>query len=72
MAPYLLATCLEKGDTTVSFGIYLLGFVVLIGGLVYGATLMHVPAHWITVMVLVLVGIGIVKAVTSTRPKDPA
>jgi hypothetical protein len=26
-----------------SFGIYLTGFVVVIAGLVYGASLMHVP-----------------------------
>ena len=55
-----------------SFGLYLLGFVVLICGLVYGATLMHVPGHWITAIVLVLVGIAIVKGVKNTRPKDPA
>jgi uncharacterized membrane protein len=56
----------------VSFGLYLLGFLVLIGGLVYGATLMHMPSHWIVVLVLIMVGLAIVKAVTSTRPKDPA
>ena len=37
-----------------SFGIYLSGFVVVILGLVYGAHLMHVPAHWIVVGALVL------------------
>ena len=41
-----------------SFGIYLTGFVVVIVGLAYGASLMHVPIHWIVVGALVLVGVG--------------
>jgi hypothetical protein len=55
-----------------SFGLYLLGFVILISGFVYGAHLMHVPTHWIAVLVLILGGLGVVKAVKATRPKDPA
>lgn len=54
-----------------SFGLYLFGFVILIAGCVYGATLLHVPTHWIVVFVLVLAGLGIVKAVKATRTKDP-
>ncbi|HWD00626.1 MAG TPA: hypothetical protein VG456_27910 [Candidatus Sulfopaludibacter sp.] len=54
-----------------SFGIYLLGFVILIGGLIYGAVLLHVPSHWIVVMSIVLVGLGILKGVQSTRQRDP-
>ena len=55
-----------------SFGLYLLGFVILISGFVYGAHLMHVPTHWIAVLVLILAGLGILKGVRATRPKDPA
>ena len=32
-----------------SFAIYIIGYLILIGGLAYGATLMHVPRHWIVV-----------------------
>jgi hypothetical protein len=53
-----------------SFGIYLTGFVVVIAGLIYGAFLMHMPAHWIVVGALVLVGIGILTGVKATRQKD--
>jgi hypothetical protein len=53
-----------------SFGIYLIGYLILIGGLIYGATLMHMPAHWIAVGALVLAGLGIVTGVKSTRQKD--
>jgi hypothetical protein len=38
----------------------------------YGATLMHVPAHWIAVGALVLLGMGILTGVKTTRQKDSA
>jgi hypothetical protein len=55
-----------------SFGIYLTGFVVVIAGLIYGASLIHIPTHWIVVGGLVLVGIGILTGVKVTRQKDSA
>jgi hypothetical protein len=56
----------------VSFGIYLVGYLVLIGGLTYGATLMHVPTRWIAVGAIVLTGVAIVSGVKATRQKDSA
>ena len=53
-----------------SFGIYLVGFIVMIIGLAVGAHLLHVPAQWIGVGVLVLVGLGILRGVTMTRQRD--
>ena len=55
-----------------SFGIYLFGIVLMIGGLVYGAMTLHVPVQWIVVTTLVLLGIGVVAAVKATRQRDPA
>jgi uncharacterized membrane protein len=55
-----------------SFGIYSMGFAIVIGGLIYGAYLLHVPTHWIAVGAIVLLGVGILKAVTVTRQKDSA
>ena len=54
-----------------SFGIYILGFLIMIGGLIYGATRLHVPSHWIVVFAIVMVGLAILKAVTNTRQQDP-
>lgn len=54
-----------------SFGIYILGFIVVVIGLAYGAHLAHVPQQWIGAGVIVLVGLGILKGVTHTRQKDP-
>jgi hypothetical protein len=55
-----------------SFGLYIVGFIVLIVGLAYGAHLAHVPNQWIGVGAVVLVGLGILKAVTHTRQRDPS
>jgi uncharacterized membrane protein HdeD (DUF308 family) len=55
-----------------SFGIYLLGIVLLISGVVYAAAIMHAPAQWIIVGTLILLGAGIVAAVKATRQRDPA
>jgi hypothetical protein len=56
----------------VSFGLYVIGYSVVIGGLAYGAALMHVPAHWIVAGAIVMVGLGIVTGVKTTRSKDSA
>jgi hypothetical protein len=55
-----------------SFGIYLAGFLILIGGLVYGAVMLHVAAHWIAVGAIVLLGLAILKGVQATRGRDPS
>lgn len=54
-----------------SFGIYIVGYIILIVGLAIGAHLMHVPQKWIGVGVICLIGIAIIHGVTSTRQKDP-
>jgi hypothetical protein len=54
-----------------SFGLYVVGAIVLIAGLIYGANLMHVPSQWIVVGTLVVLGFAILSGVQSTRQKDP-
>ena len=55
-----------------SFAIYLVGAVILIGGLVYGAVLMELPSQWIAVGVFIAVGLSILAGVRVTRQKDVA
>jgi len=55
-----------------SFGIYVIGFIVLIIGLASGAYLLHVPPRWIGVGVIVMLGLGILTGVTATRQRDPS
>ncbi|HEV2710253.1 MAG TPA: hypothetical protein VGU67_08585 [Edaphobacter sp.] len=54
-----------------SFGIYAIGYLILIVGVAYLAHLMHIPQHYIVAGAIILVGIGIVTGVRSTRQKDP-
>jgi hypothetical protein len=55
-----------------SFGLYIAGFAILIVGLAMGAHLAHMPSRWIAVGVVVMLGIGIVKGVSSARRPDPS
>jgi hypothetical protein len=55
-----------------SFLIYLAGFVLMIAGLIYGATILHVATHWIVVGAMVLLGLAILKGVQATRGRDPS
>ncbi len=55
-----------------SFGLYLVGFVIFIAALAYGAVLLGVSHQWIIVGVLALLGIGIFSGVTRTRRRDPS
>jgi hypothetical protein len=55
----------------VSFGIYLVGIILVIAGLVYAAAMLNLPTQWIVVATLVALGIGVVTAVKSTRQRDP-
>ncbi len=59
----------SKKGHAMSFGLYAAGYAIVIAGLVYAAYLMHVPAHWIVVGAIVLLGMGIVTGVKNTRQK---
>lgn len=54
-----------------SFGMYLVGFIILIVGLALAAYLLGAPALWIGVGVVVLIGIGILSGVSRTKRPDP-
>ena len=54
-----------------SFGLYAAGFGSIIIGLIYGGFLVHVPTQWIAVGAIILLGLGILTGVKSTRQKDP-
>jgi hypothetical protein len=54
-----------------SFQTYLLGFIILVIGLAVAAYLVGAPPLWIAVGAIVLIGIGIITATSSTKPRDP-
>jgi len=53
-----------------SFVIYAIGFIILLVGLIYGATLLNVPTPWIVAGSLVVLGGGLAMGVGKTRQKD--
>lgn len=53
-----------------TFGLYALGFLILLAGLIYGAVLLGIATQWIVVGALVLLGLGIAMGVGKTRTKD--
>jgi predicted ABC-type sugar transport system permease subunit len=52
--------------------IYLIGTLLVVAGLAYGATRMGVSQVWIIAGALVIIGIGLMGGITKTRQKDPA
>ena len=55
-----------------SFGLYLVGFIVVIAGLAWGAVQLGIAGVWIGIGAVVLLGLGIVSGVARTRQRDPA
>jgi hypothetical protein len=53
-----------------SFAWYLIGFMLLIVGLAWGAILLNVPPLWVGVGVVVLLGVGIMMATRREKPRD--
>jgi len=54
-----------------AFGLYVIGFFILLAGLIYGAHLIGVPHTWIIVGALVVIGLGVMSAVSQTKRRDP-
>lgn len=52
--------------------VYLLGTLLVVAGLAYGASRMGVGTVWIVVGALVIIGLGLMGGITKTRQKDPA
>ena len=53
-----------------SFALYLIGFVIVIGGVAWGMSVAGVPTTWILIACIILLGIGILTAVKNERSKD--
>ena len=53
-----------------SFALYLLGFVILIGGVAWGMSVAGVSTTWVLITSVILLGIGVLTAVVNERSKD--
>jgi hypothetical protein len=52
--------------------VYLLGTLLVVAGLAWGAHRIGVGDVWIAVGALVIVGLGLMGGIVKTRQKDPA
>ena len=55
-----------------SFAIYLVGFLIFIGGVAWGLVIMGVPQLYVGIACLILLGLGVITGVSRTRSKDPS
>ena len=55
-----------------SFGIYLIGFIILIVGVAFGMSTLGVSTTWIAIASLILIGLGVMVGVSKTRGRDSA
>jgi len=54
-----------------SFALYVVGFIIFIAGLAWGASVAGVPQLYVAIGAVILLGIGIFSGVGKTRSKDP-
>ena len=55
-----------------NFVIYLIGTLLVVSGLAYGASRAGISSTWIIVGALVITGVGLMGGIVKTRQKDPA
>ena len=51
--------------------LYLLGYIVFLVGVTYGAWLLGIQQRWIVTLVMILLGLGVATAATKTRHREP-
>ena len=54
-----------------SFGLYLVGFIILSVGVLFAASILGVGNQWLAVIGMVLLGLGVITGVSRTRRRDP-
>ena len=55
-----------------TFGLYMLGFVMITGGLAYGALRLGAPQVWVIIGTVIFLGLGIATGASQTRRRDPS
>ncbi|MDM0041977.1 hypothetical protein QTH89_00870 [Variovorax sp. J22G21] len=55
-----------------SFALYMVGFLIFMAGVIWGASVAGVPTLYIGIGALIILGLGIFSAVSRTRSKDPS
>jgi hypothetical protein len=54
------------------FVVYMIGMLLVIGALAYGAHLLGVNETWIGIIAVALLGMGVMGGIVRTRKQDPS
>jgi predicted membrane channel-forming protein YqfA (hemolysin III family) len=60
----------RKGEKTMTLLIYLVGWIIFIGGVAWGLTMLHVAQHVIAIVAVILFGIAVITGATRARNRD--
>jgi NADH:ubiquinone oxidoreductase subunit 6 (subunit J) len=55
-----------------NFFVYLIGTLLVVAGLAYGASRLGISQVWIVAGALVILGIGVMGGIVKTRQKEPS
>jgi len=55
-----------------NFFVYMIGVVLVVGALAYGASLAGLAPTWFAVIALLILGLGVMGAIVKTRQKEPS
>jgi hypothetical protein len=55
-----------------NFLVYMIGVILVVAALAYGASLMGISSTWIAVFAVAFLGLGIMGAIVKTRQKEPS
>jgi hypothetical protein len=55
-----------------NFFVYMIGVILVVAALAYGASLAGLSTTWIIVLAVALLGLGIMGAIVKTRQKEPS
>ena len=55
-----------------NFFVYMIGVILFVGALAYGASLLGLSSTWIAVIALAGLGLGVMGAIVKTRQKEPS
>jgi hypothetical protein len=68
----MLVTISRQGAFSMSFSLYIIGFLIFIGGVAWALVTAGVPQLYVLIGATILLGIGIFTGVSRTRGKDPS
>jgi uncharacterized membrane protein YoaK (UPF0700 family) len=57
-------------EKTMTLVIYLVGWIILIGGVCWALIAMHVSQHTIEIVAVIMLGVAIITGATRTRNRD--